>query len=195
MKIPPQLAASASQIRENHRLQAGVALIAAILLWWLLQLLGDWRQARIAILQASAQQLEQTRSLATQKGWAERAEQAANLAKALQAEIPSAASSGMAQAEFQSWLNQISNAASGQVRLDVQAPVRLEHPDDVVRVTATLSGGLPPAQVMQLINRIESRQSLTTIPVATLRSDGLNQTFSLTVQGYYQLSTSPGVRQ
>ena len=187
MKLPAQLSPLVAQIRANPRLQAGLGVISAIVLLWLFLLLGDWRQARIAVLQASQQRLEQTRNLARQKDWAERAEQARLLANALQAEIPPAASPGLAQAEFQGWLRQLADTQPASLRLDVQPPVRLEAPADVVRVTATLNGSLPPSQVLQLISRIESRQSLATIPMMTLRSDGLNRSFSLTIQGYYRL--------
>lgn len=189
MKLPAQLLPLAAQIRGNSRLQIGLGLIAAIVLLWLFLLLGDWRQARIMVLQASNHRLEQTRNLARQKNWAERAEQAKQMAERLQAEIPSAASPGLAQADFQGWLRQLADAQPAQLRLDVQAPVRLEEPADIVKVTATLNGSMSPSQVTQLIDRIESRQSLATIPMATLRSDGLNRSFSLTIQGYYRLQT------
>ncbi|WP_447585082.1 hypothetical protein [Pseudoxanthomonas mexicana] len=187
MKLPAQLTPLVAQIRASPRLQIGLGVITAIVLLWLFLLLGDWRQARIAVLQASNQRLEQTRNLARQKDWAERAEQARQLADTLQAEIPPAASPGLAQAEFQGWLRQLADTQPASLRLDVQPPVRLETPADMVRVTATLNGSMAPSQVLQLISRIESRQSLATIPMMTLRSDGLNRSFSLTIQGYYRL--------
>ena len=84
MKLPAQLSPLVAQIRANPRLQAGLGVISAIVLLWLFLLLGDWRQARIAVLQASQQRLEQTRNLARQKDWAERAEQARLLADEIQ---------------------------------------------------------------------------------------------------------------
>ncbi|WP_282276979.1 hypothetical protein [Stenotrophomonas sp. PS02297] len=189
MRLPVWLSPLIAQIRSNPRLQIGLGLIAAIVLLWVLMLLEDWRQARILILQASAHRLEQTHTLARQKGWGERAIRAAQMADMLKAEIPPAASHGMAQAEFQGWLRQLADTQPAQLRLDVQSPVQLEAPADMVRVTATLSGSMSPSQVIQLISRIEGRQSLTTIPMATLRSDGANRSFSLTIQGFYRLQT------
>lgn len=187
MKPPAQLSATMAQIRSNPRLQGGLGLIAAILLVWLFLLLGDWRQARISTLQASNQHLEQTRNLARQKDWAERAEQARQMADALEAEIPPALSPGLAQADFQGWLRQLADSQPAPLQLNVQAPVRMEDPAGIIRVTATLNGSMTPSQVLMLIARIEGRQSLATIPMMTLRSDGLNRTFSLTIQGYYRL--------
>ena len=187
MRLPPQLLPLAAQIRSNPRLQVGLGLVLVIVLLWLFLLLGDWRQARVTALQASQHRLEQMRNLAKQKDWAERAEQAKQMADGLRAEIPPAASPGLAQAEFQGWLRQLANSQPAQLRLEVQAPVRLEEPSDIVRVTATLNGSMPPPQVVQLINRIESRPSLATIPIAMVRGDGQNNAFSLTIQGYYRL--------
>lgn len=190
MRLPVYLLPLAEQIRGNPRLLAGMVLIATIVLLWLFLLLGDWRQSRITVLQASLDRLEQTRILARQRDWSERAGRATQVADNLQAEIPPAASPGLAQADFQGWLRQLADNQPAQLRLEVQVPVRLEEPADIVRVTATLNGTMPPSQVVQLMGRIESRQSLATIPMATLRSEGSNQSFSLTVQGYYRLQAA-----
>ena len=187
MKLPAWLSPLVAQIHANPRLQAGLGLIVTIALLWVFLLLGDWRQAQIAALQASNQRLEQTRNLALQKDWGERAAQARQMADILQAEIPPAASPGLAQADFQGWLRQLTDNQPTPVRLEVQSAVHLEAPADIVKVTATLNGNLTPSQVLTLVSRIEGRQSLATIPMMTVRSDGLNRSFSLTVQGYYRL--------
>lgn len=187
MKLPAQLLPLIAQVQANRRLQAILGLAAAIILLWLFLLLGDWRQAQLQVLQASNRRLEQTRNMARQKDWALRAEKARQMADSLQAEIPVAGSLGLAQADFQSWLRELADSQPAPLRLDVQPPVRMESPADVIRVTATVNGGMDASYVQRLITRIESRQSIATIPIATLRSDGQNQSFSLTVHGYYRL--------
>lgn len=176
------------QVQANPRLQGGLALIALTLLVYLVLVLGDWRDAKLAALQEARQRLEQVEQLAGQQEWPERAAEATRLAESLWGEIPEAASAGLAQADFQGWLREMVDVQQGNVRLDVEPPVVLDQPPGMLRVSATLSGGLPPSQVLQMIHRIESRTNLATIPVLTIRSDGLNQTFSLTVQGYYRLT-------
>lgn len=175
------------QLQANPRLQLGVVLIAVIVLVYVVLVLSDWRAAKLEDLAKAHQRLEQVRQLAGQQEWPERAAEATRLLEVLRAEIPDAASAGLAQADFQGWLGEIVQSQPETVRLDVQAPVTLEQPRGLLRVTATLTGALPPNRVLQLIHRIESRANLATIPVLTIRSDGRNQTFSLTVHGYYRL--------
>lgn len=190
MKLPAQLRPLADEIRRNPRLQLGGVLIVALVVGWLFLVLGDWRQAKLADLAQAHQRLDQVRELAGQEAWLERAEDAASLVRTLEAEIPPVASPGLAQADFQGWLRELVNAQGANLRLDVQSPTELDQPADVVRVNATISGGMPPGRVVQLINRIEGRSALTTIPTLIIRSDGANQTFSLTVQGYYRLGSA-----
>lgn len=185
--LPPQLRALFAEVKANPRLQLGAVLIGALILGWLMLVLSDWRTKKLEGLQQARQRLEQIESLAGQQGWAERAEAATQLATALEAEIPPAASAGLAQADFQGWLREIVNGQDASLRLDVLAPVRVEQPAGVVRLTATISGSLPPARVVQMIHRIERRAALSTIPTLTIRSDGLNRTFSLTVQAFYRM--------
>lgn len=182
-----QLKRLADEIRGNPRLQSGAVLIALLVFGWLYLVLVDWRDAKHSELDDARQRLAQVRGLAGQTAWMERANEADAVAARLSAEIPEIASPGLAQAEFQSWLRTLVDAQGGTLRLDVQAPVLLERPDNVVRVSATVSGALPPARAVQLINRIEGRTELSTIPILTIRDDGRNHALSLTVQGYYRL--------
>lgn len=187
LTLPPRLRLLVVEIRDNPRLQLGTVLIGALILGWLVLVLADWRKEKLVVLEQARQRLAQVQELAGQQVWIERADAAGRLSTTLEAEIPAAASPGLAQAEFQGWLQDIVSAQGAPLRLDVQAPVRIDQPADIVKVTATVSGGLPPGRVTDMIHRIEGRAALSTIPTLTIRSDGLNQTFSLTVQGFYRL--------
>lgn len=187
MKFIALLGPLPDQVKANARLQVGLGVTAGIMILWIVLVLADWREARISVLKDSIVHLEQTRSLARQTDWPERAAQAQEIVETLKAEIPQASSPGMAQAEFQGWLRELAEKQSLPVRMEVQAPVHLAQPENIVRVSATLNGSLPPGQVLALVERIESRQSLATVPVMTLRSDTSTRSFSMTVNGYYSL--------
>ena len=182
-KLEPMLA----QVRGNPRLQLGLVLIGVILVGWIFLLLGDIRASRAQALEQARQRLAQVHQLSGQDEWIRRAEVSHRLAAALAAEIPPAQSPGLAQAAFQGWMQQIVDDAPGRVRLDMQPPTRLDAPADVIMVTATATGGLEPQRAWQMIHRIESSGALVRIPAITVRSDGLNKTFSVTVQGFYRL--------
>jgi hypothetical protein len=63
--------------------------------------------------------------LAGQGVWVQRAQEAGQLARSLDAEIPAARSAGLAQADFQGWLRGIVESQGTTVRLDVQAPAMM----------------------------------------------------------------------
>lgn len=192
LRLPAELHPLLEQVRANPRLQAGAAIIALLLASWVVLVLGDIRQAQIARLEQARARYIQVRQLAGQDIWLQRAADAAKLADALEAEIPQAPSAGLAQAQFQGWLKGIVDAQGVPIRMDTQAPTRLEPPSgDIVRVNATLAGSMDPQRTWQLIHRIEGTTSLVTIPALTVRSDGSNQTFAVTVQGYYRIPAAP----
>lgn len=185
--LPPVLRASLAELQGNPRLQFGLAAIALILCGWIFLVLGDVRTSLIQDLQDGHERLLKVKQLAGQKTWVQRAHDAEGLAKALEAEIPSARSVGLAQADFQGWLQKIVDAQAANLRVDMQAPIRDENNPGLVRVSAVVSGGLSPRRVLQLVHRIESNTTLTTLPTLLIRTDGANQTFSATVQSIYRI--------
>lgn len=176
-----------AQVGGNPRLQAGLALIALLVVGWLWLLIGDTRDARLQELGRHHERLAQIKQLAGQTIWLQRAEEAERLAGVLAAELPPAGSPGLAQADFQGWLRGIVDAQGAELRMEVQAPVLVEAMPGVVQVTAVVSGALPPQRAVQMIQRIEGYTKLVTLPLVTIRDDGANQTFSLTVRGFYRL--------
>ena len=185
--MPPVLRASLAELQGNPRLQLGLAAIVLILCGWIFLVLGDVRTGLIQDLQDGHERLLKVKQLAGQKAWTQRAHDAEALAKGLEAEIPSARSVGLAQADFQGWLQKIVDAQGANLRVDMQAPARDENQPGLVRVSAVVSGGLSPRRVLQLVHRIESNTALATLPTLLIRTDGANQTFSATVQSTYRV--------
>lgn len=184
----PALLRMREQIRANPRLQVGLAVIGLILLCWLVLVTSDARQALVRDLAGRHERLAQIKQLAGQRVWIQRAVEAETLARTLEAEIPAADSAGMAQAAFQSWLRPIVEPYGSDVRLEVQTPVMVDSPAGTAQVTAVISGSLPPQRVIQLVSRIEAARALVVVPLATIRDDGANRTFSLTVRAYYRIA-------
>lgn len=186
--LPPALTALIAQVKGNPRLQIGLGVIALILAGWVFLLLGDVRAARVAELERDHERLAQIKQLAKQKGWTKRAIEAEELRRVLDAELPQAKSAGLAQAEFQGWLRGVVTSQGGDVRIETQAPMEVESVPGVVQVTSVVSGALPPDRVIQMLQRIESHAQLIAVPLATIRDDGVNRTFSLTVRGFYRVA-------
>src|SRR5690606_8203681 len=111
-------------------------------------------------LEQARERYIQVRQLSGQQVWFQRAADAAQLAQRLEAELPRAASPGLAQAAFQGWLKGIVDSQGVPLRLDMQAPARVDAPPDVVRISATVSGGMDPQRVWAMIHRLESGAAL-----------------------------------
>ena len=187
-QLPAQVAPLVAQVRANPRLQMGLASIGLLLLGWLFLVLGDAREAQVKAVVEARQHYFQVRQLSGQDAWTQRAADAVQLADALEAELPTAPSAGLAQATFQGWLKGITDTQATPIRVDLQPPVRLEAPnEDVVRISANVAGSMDPRRAVDLVHRFESGTALVTIPEISLLSDGANQTFSMTVQGFYRV--------
>lgn len=186
----PRWQALQQELRGNPRLQVGLLAVAGILLlslWWTL---GDWRMGLAKEIDRANERLARVNQLADQDEWLVRAEAAQSLRATLEAEIPAAASAGLAQAAFQSWLSQLIGSLSVRPQLTMEAPVVLEQPHGMVRIAATLTGSLPARQWPDLLRRIEGDRNLLVIPTLQLRSD-TSDTYTLTLHAFYRLQTGP----
>lgn len=177
--------------RSNPRLQLGVLVIAGLLLLSLGWTLSDWREGLSRETAQTAQRLARVENLAGQEQWSERALAAHTLRTTLEAEIPPAASPGLAQAAFQSWVSELIGTLGIRPQLTMDTPVLLDDPPGLVRIAATLTGSLPARQWPELIRRIEGERQLLVIPALQLRSDNSN-TYTMTLHAYYRLDTGIG---
>lgn len=174
------------ELAGNPRLRLGLFVIAGILALYLWLLLRDGQAALAQEYRAERQRLARIVSLAGQEHWLARAEAARTLREALEAEIPSADTLGLAQASVQSWARDLGAAAGAEVRVQTEAPARVRSGENLWRIPVNLSGALEPRQVLQLIQRIERQPNLTTIEQALILSRD-NRTFSLTVVAFYRI--------
>ena len=176
----------ARQLRANPRLRLAMIAVGALLAVYGVLALVDLR-ARVAASYASRVEYMRTlRSLAEQPEWLERAQAAARLRKGLEAQLGRAATTGIAQAEVQSWARERAAAVGGQTQINAQAPAEVEGQPGLWRIPVVLSGSAQPLQVVQLMQIIESAPRLAVIEQANLLNRE-NRTFSLTVVFFYRI--------
>jgi hypothetical protein len=175
------------ELAKNARLRLGLIVIAVILAFYSALLLMDWRTALHAHYVERMQYLHKLREMANQNEWPARAEAAARLRKALEAEIPEVASLGLAQAGAQTWARGLAGVQGGAIQLQTQEPQVVEGQPGLMRVPIVLSGALPPRVVLNIIQQIEKRGSLAVIEEAMLLNRE-NQTFQLTVVSYVRVA-------
>ena len=187
MSAVSQLMAQVQQeLAKNPRLRLGLAVIGVILAVYCALLLIDLRGRLHEHYVERRQYLQKLRQMASQDEWPLRAVSAAQMRKALEAEIPEVASVGLAQAGAQSWARDMAAVHGSAVQVQAQEPQEVEEQPGLMRVPIILSGALPPKAVLNIIQQVEKRGSLAVIEQAMLLNRE-NQTFQVTVVSYVRV--------
>ena len=188
-----QWAALRDQVQANPRLRWALPVITLLLVAVLWQGLEGLRNRTQKHAIAEEANLRRIRALEGQVVWFERADEAGKLLASLQSEIPEANTPGLAQAATQTWLRGIANAAAAPdaIRVTVESSSPVEELPGILRVKATVSGGIPSRQALNVIRQIEDSSNLAVIETATIRSDQ-NDLFTLSMNAYYRLPPGAG---
>ncbi|TWT18643.1 hypothetical protein FQY83_14805 [Luteimonas marina] len=186
--LDPHIANLRSQLDASPWLVWALALIVLLALFFLAQGLETLRaKAQDNAIDAEVK-LRQIQALQGQDVWMEREKESAELLANLRAEIPIVSTPGLAQASFQSWLNDLSASASGasNSRVNVDSAATVEGMPGLIRVSGTLSAGMPPRQALNIVRLIESSTNLVLIETLDIRNDA-NKILTVRVNAYYQL--------
>ena len=176
----------------NRRLRIGVAAIGLIVVAYLFLVLQDWRSALSAEYATRTEHLYKMQALAGQDEWIDRAETMAGVRRALEAELPDAATPGLAQANVQGWVRDIVAAyGDDDVTVQVRDAMAVDGHPGVWRVPVAINGPLRPAQYLDLVASIERRDTLSIIEQARVL-DRENKTFSLTVVAFFRIAPPQG---
>ncbi|GAB1408568.1 hypothetical protein MASR1M8_24870 [Thermomonas brevis] len=181
-----------AEVAGNRRLAWGLAVIAGILVLQAFLMLLDLRAAQAREYQLQVQKLGKMKSLAGEHVWVQRAEVAARLRRALEAEIPQAETAGVAQAQVLTWVRDaaVGTAAEG-LRIQPGTPEQVAAVPGVWRIPVTVAGGAPPAKAIELIRQVEQRRTLTSVAEANLLNKE-NKTFTLALVAYARVGTGAG---
>jgi len=147
----------------NPRLRIGAWVILAILVLYAFMSLLDWRRTLADEYEAATVRLYKTAALAGQDHWLQRAQDARDLRRALEAQVPSAGTLGLAQAESQSWVQQLLRAYGRDMSSQANAPVPVDAATGLWKVPITIRGALTPGQFVEMLRRIEGNDRLMVI--------------------------------
>jgi hypothetical protein len=178
--------------RSNPRLRWGVAAVAVIAALYLMLVLADWRRELHLQYQQRTLQLYKMAALAGQEQWSVRAQAAQNLERSLQAEIPRAATIGLAQAEVQATIRQLLNAFGPTLASDARPPVPVRGRPGLWRIPVTIRGLVGQAQLMEILRRIESSDRLVVIDDFQLAFVQGQPNITLTAVAYYRVGPAQG---
>lgn len=175
-----------AEFQANARLRWGGLLIVAIVVFYLLLVLSDVRAEMQREYVQQVQRLDKITSLAGQDEWPQRAEQARELRAALQAQIPSVDTLGLAQASVQSLARDLIATSGKPLRVQGETATEVGRGSGIWRVPVVISGGMAPAAALQLIQRIESQPNLVVIEQAIVinRNAGV---LTLTMAAFFRV--------
>lgn len=133
--------------------------------------------------------LQRTMSLKGQDVWLEREKTTLQLHKAILAQLPEVATTGMAQAAMQTWMRSLTAAfdSTHNVTLRVNSSAPAAGVSEVLRVNATISGAFSPRQTINLLRQIESSPNLVTVETINLQSNE-RSTLNITLNAYYKVT-------
>jgi len=184
--MPPFIISLISELRRNNRLRVGLWAIFAILLTYMVLVLNDYHK-QLQDDHAKAQaRLNQLQTIAKQTQWTERANQAKELRTQLTARLWQADTKGLAQAIFQTWLQEeIFFAKIGKPILNVKEAVNVpKYP--LWQVTAKLKAPFVPKGLFSLLREIAKNPRLTVTERLEIRHHVRKPTFTLVVSAYFQ---------
>lgn len=175
------------EFKQNNRLRYGLWLIFCIVLSYLCLLLYDEQQQLKSEYFAYQGRIYDVDNVSRQSEWVERAE----LTSALKAEFGSklwrSRSEGLAQATFQTWLDQqLTGFKLTNARLQMLA---VEPVGDVLKlwkVSARLQADFDPSVFQRFMFRLENYSQITVVDSLTIRN-GRRKNVDLTITAWFQL--------
>lgn len=173
--------------KSNPRLRWSAVIALAIGFLYLCLLLVDWRRQLHEDYQQRTLKLYKMTELAGQEHWLVRAQAAQSVEKALQAEIPQAATIGLAQAEVQTFARQLINAFGNKLGSDARPPAEVAGQPGVWRVPVTLRGAVSQPQLLQILRRVEDADRLMVIDEFSFTFARGIPTMSMTLAAYYRI--------
>lgn len=133
--------------------------------------------------------LRRIRALQGQDIWLSQKDEATQLRAALEAQLPVVATPGLAQAALQSWLRTLTASFTTEqgIRIAIEKAGQIDGLDNVVKVRATLSGGLSPGEALNIIRQIESAPSLAVVETLNITND-VNKTAHMSLNAYFRIA-------
>ena len=186
-------AASLQKMREewrgNPRLRWGAVVALAIAFVYLCLVLADWRRDLHEQYQQRTLQFYKMTALAGQEHWLVRAQSAQSVEKALQSEIPTAATIGLAQAEVQTMVRGLINAFGRKLGSDARPPVAVPGQPGLWRIPVTLRGVLSQPQMLEILRKLEESDRLIVIDEFSFTFVQGVPNMSMTLVAYYRVGS------
>lgn len=179
-----------SELRSNHRLRLGLWAILLILGVYGLLLVDDERQRLNKEYASQMEHLNKLFTVVGQTEWQERATQAESIYQQLSAKLWKAKSKGLAQAGFQTWLEQTAlQAKINKPRIQVQPLLNPPGMPDLWQVTAKLEGEVQEEALKNFLFHLEQNPQWVLVERLEIMQ-GYQGRFSVFVSAFFTLGGS-----
>jgi hypothetical protein len=175
-----------SEWSSSARLRIGTWVVLAILVLYACLSLVEWRRSLLNDYEQASNRLYKTAALAGEERWLQRAQDARDLRRALEAQIPSAGTLGLAQAESQTWVQQLLRAYGRDMSSQANAPVPVDAAAGLWKVPVTIRGALTPGQFVEMLRRIEGNDRLMVIERISIDNQR-RPTIDMTITAFYRV--------
>jgi len=176
-----------TELRKNTRLRAGLWLIVAISISYLVLLLNDYQVKLQQEHQSASTRLNQLQTITSQTQWLERAAQAQALRSQLQVKFWQANTQGLAQATFQKWLDTEMKRAKLIKKAYLRIKSVLEMPNDTNawKVTARIDAPFTQRSLNRLLFAIAQHPLFIVTERLEIRHSRTPR-FTLIVSAYFK---------
>jgi len=174
------------ELRTNVRLRLGLWLIAAIVGFYGILALDDYRQKLMKDYQSQANHLMQLQSVINETQWQARVEQIRALKVPLEEKLWKATSKGLAQANLQTWLDTQAKTAKLEIhRLTVEEPIETKEKPALWQISAQIDGVFVSSGFENLLLAISQHPQWVIVERLDIQAPP-NGRFTLVVTVYFQ---------
>lgn len=175
--------------QQNLRFRSGGWIILFIILTYLLMLLSDWGKNFSTAYRESAERLEKLELLARQKEWIERADSAKTVAVQMEGRFWKANSRGLAQAQVQTWLdNLLKNKDIRDARTQVEPVREMAEYEGIWQVAFRIEALFEPRKLAELLRTAEGSEQIVTVEQLDAVYNK-SPRFTLVLKAYFQASS------
>lgn len=173
------------EIRKNTRLRLGLwAIMAIIGVYWLL-VLGEYDTKLQLEYQAELANLARLRDVTSQAEWLDRVELARSAQINLESKLWTAATKGLAQADFQAWLGgQVAGARIREPRMNVEEARDVQ--PQLWLVIARLEGIFEPETMERLLLNLAQHPKWVVVDSLVIQPSNRDMRFTLVMHIYFQ---------
>jgi hypothetical protein len=180
-----------SEFKKNTRLRIGLWSIIAIIGFYCLLLLNDYSVNLQGQYQAKVVNLARLQDVTSQAEWIQRAEYAKSAKVSLESKLWTAASKGLAQADFQAWLmGQINAAKIKTTKMTVEEAKDEPRQNHIWLVVAKLEGFFEPEALERLLLNLAQHPKWVVIDTFEVRQSNRSPRFTLMMSVYFQATAT-----